>query len=87
MQRVLAGVERPGSEVGHSATATCSATVHNDDWRYTSTPICLHGVDRNNFTFYWIIRNTLSVQDMCTYHCAVKGDVQVVIRYVDLYLL
>jgi hypothetical protein len=44
------GVMRPGRGADHSTPS--SAKIKNE-WRYTSTPpICLHGVDRNNFTFF-----------------------------------
>ena len=44
------GLKRPECHVGHSRP--CSVEVKNE-WSYTSTsPICLHGVDRDNFTFY-----------------------------------
>ena len=44
------GVKRARREVDHKPSY--SAEVKNE-WRYTSTPlICLHGVDRDNFTSY-----------------------------------
>jgi len=43
-------VKRSRSEVNHSPRS--SAEV-KDKWSYTSTPpICLHGLDREHFTFY-----------------------------------
>jgi hypothetical protein len=46
----FAGVRLPGYEGNHSPPS--SAEVKNV-WSYTSTPpICLQGVDRDNFTFY-----------------------------------
>jgi hypothetical protein len=43
------GVKRPGLEFEHPLQST--AEVRNE-WNSTSTPIiCLHGVDRESFTF------------------------------------
>lgn len=53
IQRVLKlfpGVKQPGHEGDHSPPF--GAEVKNE-YSYTSTlAICLHGVDRDNFTFY-----------------------------------
>jgi hypothetical protein len=42
-------VKRPRSEAYHSAPH--SAEVKNG-WSYTSAPVCLHDLHRENFTFY-----------------------------------
>jgi hypothetical protein len=50
------GVKQLGSEVKHSSTST--AEVENE-WIYNSTPpICLHVMDRENFTFFYDILYT-----------------------------
>jgi hypothetical protein len=41
-------VKPPEQEVDHSSSS--SAEVKNE-WNYLSTPVCLYGVDRDNFTF------------------------------------
>ena len=47
---VVPGVKRQGREVDHSPPF---GTEVKNEWSYTSTPpVCLHGVDRDNFTFY-----------------------------------
>jgi len=44
------GVRWVGRDIDHSPSS--SAEVKNE-WSYTSTsPICLHGMDRENFNFY-----------------------------------
>jgi hypothetical protein len=43
------GVKRPGHDVDHSPPSSAEVT---NEWSYTSVPpICLHGVDRDAFTF------------------------------------
>ena len=52
----LVGRERPGHAADHSPSSR--AEVKNR-WRYNSTPpICLHGVDRENFTFIYVTRHS-----------------------------
>jgi len=59
----FSGIKRPVSEVDH--LPTFSVEVKNG-WSYTSTPpICIHGVDRDNFTFctfLFIVYNPLCAQ-------------------------
>lgn len=43
------GVKWPGSVVEYSLPP--SAEIKNG-WSYTSTPVYIHGADRDNFTFY-----------------------------------
>jgi len=51
----LPEVKRPECEINHSSPS--SAEVKNK-WCYTSTsPICLQGVYRENFTFFYQKRN------------------------------
>jgi hypothetical protein len=39
--------------VGEGKHSALSTVKIKNEWRYTSTPpICLHGVDRKNFTLY-----------------------------------
>jgi hypothetical protein len=53
----LPGVKRLGLEVNHSPSP--SAKVKNE-WSTTSTPpTCLHGVDRENFTFTSFLTSAL----------------------------
>jgi hypothetical protein len=39
-----------GSKADHLPPSS-SAEVNSNTWRYTWTPIHLHGMERNNFTF------------------------------------
>jgi hypothetical protein len=43
------GKERPGREADHSHPS--SAEVKNE-WRYNSSPLCLHDLYRDGFSFY-----------------------------------
>lgn len=44
------GQNRQRREVDHSRPSCAKV---NNEWSYTSTPtICLHGVERDDFTFY-----------------------------------
>ena len=44
------GVKRPGREVNHSPPSSVEV---NNEWSSTSTtPVCLHGIGREHFTFY-----------------------------------
>jgi hypothetical protein len=55
LQLKKTGIKRPGREVDHSPL--CIAEVKNE-CRYTSAPhVCLHAVDRHNFTFYLVVGN------------------------------
>jgi hypothetical protein len=45
----FSGVKQPGSEVGHSPPS--SAEAKNDRSCTSTPPVCLHGVDRETFTF------------------------------------
>jgi hypothetical protein len=58
--RVLSrGVKRLGCEVNRSPP---SNTEVKNEWSYTSvSPLCLHGVDRDKFTFFTVISTVLSV--------------------------
>jgi hypothetical protein len=56
------GVKRPGCEANHSPP---SSAPPKNEGPYTSTPpTCLHGVYRDNFTFYIFI-NTNDVTCVC----------------------
>jgi hypothetical protein len=64
------GVKQPRLFVGHSVQF--NAEVKNE-WRYTSTPpVCLLGVDKDNFTFFLdinqsfdnIVRVTMSANEI-----------------------
>ena len=46
----VGGGKQPGREINHSPA---SSIEFKNEWSCTSTavPICLHGVDRHNFTF------------------------------------
>lgn len=59
------GVKWPACEVDHSPLY--SAGVKNE-WSHTSTPICLHGVYRDNFTFtiyMLVLQEASSLQAFC----------------------
>ena len=44
-------VKQPGLEVNHSSPSGIDA---NNEWSYTSSPpVCLHGMDKDNVTFYF----------------------------------
>jgi hypothetical protein len=45
------GVKRPGREFNHSPPST--AEVNNDCYYISAYPVCLHGVDKENFTFLY----------------------------------
>jgi hypothetical protein len=49
-QTILRAAEQPGREVNHSPPS--SAEVKNE-WSHTSTPIRLHGVDKEYFTLFF----------------------------------
>jgi len=49
-QRPFLGVSRPGPEFDHLSPPSAEA---KNEWNYSSTPpLRLHGVDRENFTFF-----------------------------------
>jgi len=55
------GIKRPGRDADHSPSF--SAEVKNE-WSYTSTsPVCLHGVDRHTFTLF-TFKMFLHIQDL-----------------------
>jgi len=47
-QVLFLGVRWLGHEADHSPT---SSNELKNEWSCTSTPICLHGIKRDNFTF------------------------------------
>jgi len=48
----LSGVKRPGRDVDHSSSWNADA---KNEWSLTLvSPVCLHGMDRDNFTFFMI---------------------------------
>ena len=49
VQGLFGGVKRAGHDIEHTRPSLVDVT---NEWIYTSTtPICLHGMDRDNFTF------------------------------------
>lgn len=57
MPRFFSGLKWPGHEASHSSPSIVEVNI---EWSYTSTPpICVHGVDKANFTLsfpfavYW----------------------------------
>jgi hypothetical protein len=64
-------------------------TEVKNEWRYTSTPpICLHGVDRDNFTFtaysiaadYTGKHNFVTLKLICVSHVFFHAEFRYVIR-------
>jgi hypothetical protein len=39
---------------------TLSSAEVNNEWGYTFAPICLHGVDKENLAFYFLINHIIS---------------------------
>jgi hypothetical protein len=66
------GLQRPGREVNHSPPS--SAEVKNE-WSHTSDPpICLHGVNRDNFTFTLLKRELLHLCYVCSLNIGRGAD-------------
>ena len=72
-------VNRSGCDVGHSPSS--SAEVKNG-WSYTTySPICLHGVDRNNFTFLFCPGFVLGLQFNTSRSASGRETLSQVTRY------
>jgi hypothetical protein len=56
---IFPGVNPLGREVDHSLP--CSIEVINEQTNISNNPICLHGVDMENFTFYICFQSPVEV--------------------------